>query len=56
MAGNKHAASRNPPKKGALPTKTRGAIPLGRRVSLAAVAQLALFRLNEGSNKQPERK
>jgi hypothetical protein len=52
MMRNKQAASRNPPKKGGLPTKIRGAIAPGRHGGRAATAHLALFTLIEGSNKQ----
>jgi hypothetical protein len=51
MMRNKQAASRNPPKKGGLPTKSRGRLLRDDAHDAAAFTQLALFTLIEGSNK-----
>jgi hypothetical protein len=57
MARNKHAASRNPPKNGGLPTKTRGAVSPG----VAGDARLLpqnwhCLRLTKARTNNPERK
>ena len=56
MAWIKHASSRNPIKMEGLATKFHGPRPRGISKTVIRFAELASFRLCEGSNKQTERK